>query len=634
MGDTKYLIFRICILFCTSKKDFFSIRQDFLSSDKLAGHLWLIHVGLKEVLMPLLPNLRYMTVIYKGYWGKIALSQVFALLMAAFMIFIPMQVSSIVNHAQDLHLAVEDAILITLFAVLTGIFCMANVVYSVRIAEATGNYVRNGIYQKVQTLSFGNLDTFSTGELLTRLTSDIYQINIGIQLMLRAMLMAPFAILVSVVLVAFFSPTLLWILGIVILLSLVTFGYAMMKMQKQFKARQESYDVVNTALQENMAGIRVVKAFVRQRFENSKFKDINEDFRRTNLAPLHTNAFTLPSALFIMGVATFLLVLSGGPAVLDGTMKVGAILAFFQYVFIIVAQMWQLSLLIPQIVSAEASAGRLREIWNTMPDVLDQKDQQTLNSSAVTGGVIFEQVSFAYDKTGETEALKNINLEIKPGETVAFLGANGSGKSTLMSLIPRFYDPTKGRILIDGVDVRLIPQDTLRQVVGIALQKAFLFSGKIIDNVTFGNPGINYDEAVKASEVADADGFVSNLPEKYDAPVSRKGQNFSGGQQQRLSMARAFATRPRILILDDSTSAVDVETEGRILNALPQFLSGVTRLIISSRVSTALAADRIVVLDSGEIVAVGTHKELISSSPLYKEIFASQLGGLRKEDVS
>jgi len=584
--------------------------------------------------MGFLPNLRRMTIIYRGYWGKIALSQVFALLMAAFMIFIPLQVSTIINDATDIHAAVQNAVLIALFAVLCGVFCMANVVYSVRIAEATGNYVRNNIYKKIQSYSFGNLDRFSTGELLTRLTSDIYQINIGVQLMLRAILMAPFAILVSVILVGLSSPDLLWIMAIVILLSLGVFGYAMVKMQKQFKARQESYDIVNTTLQENMAGIRVVKAFVRQKYENDKFLKVNDEFRDTNLAPLHTNSFTLPSALFIMGIATFLLVMFGSPAVIAGTMKVGEILAFFQYVFIIVAQMWQLSLLIPQIVSAEASAGRIREIWDTVPDVQDEMHQNAVDLTKVKGGVIFENVSFTYDKTGETEALKSINLEVSPGETVAFLGSNGSGKSTLMSLIPRFYDPTKGRILIDGVDVKDIPQDNLRQIVGIALQKAFLFSGKIIDNVSFGHPDIPYDEAVTASKVADADGFVSSLPDKYDASVSRKGQNFSGGQQQRLSMARAFTVKPRILILDDSTSAVDVETEGKILGALPQFLAGVTRLIISSRVSTALAADKIVILDKGEIVAVGTHKELITSSPLYKEIFASQLGGLRKEDVS
>ncbi|MBN1165907.1 MAG: ABC transporter ATP-binding protein [Methanospirillaceae archaeon] len=584
--------------------------------------------------MSFLPNLRRMTVIYRGYWGKIAISQIFALLMAACMIFIPMQVSSIINDASNIHAAVENAVLIALFAVLCGVFCMANVVYSVRIAEATGNYVRNGIYKKIQSYSFGNLDRFSTGELLTRLTSDIYQINIGVQLMLRAILMAPFAILVSVILVGLFSPELLWIMAIVIILSFVVFGYAMMKMQKQFKARQENYDIVNTTLQENMAGIRVVKAFVRQKFENDKFFQVNEKFKEANIAPLHTNSFTLPSALFIMGIATFLLILAGGPAVIAGTMKVGAILAFFQYVFIIVAQMWQLSLLIPQIVSAEASAGRLKEIWDTVPEIVDTEQKRGVDLTTVKGGVIFENVSFAYDKSGDTDTLKGINLEVAPGETVAFLGANGSGKSTLVSLIPRFYDPTSGRILIDGIDVKEIPQDNLRQIVGIALQKAFLFSGNIIDNISFGNPDIPYEGAVAAAKVADADGFVSNLPEKYDAPVSRKGQNFSGGQQQRLSMARAFTVKPHILILDDSTSAVDVETEGKILGALPQFLSGVTRLIISSRVSTALAADKIVVLDKGEITAVGTHKELISSSPLYKEIFASQLGGLRKEDVS
>ncbi len=584
--------------------------------------------------MAFFPNLRLLTVIYRGHWNKIVISQIFALLMAAFMIFIPMQVSTIINHANDMHAAINDAVLIALFAVLTGIFCMANVFYSVRIAEATGNFVRNTIYKKIQAFSFGNLDKFSTGELLTRLTSDVYQITIGLQLMLRSLLMAPFAIIVSLVLVGLFSPSLLWILFIVLILSLATFGYAMIKMQKQFKLRQESYDVVNNTLQENMAGIRVVKAFVRQKFENEKFEKINEDFRKSNLEPLHTNASTLPSALFIMGLATFLLVLFGGPQVLAGTLEVGALLAFFQYTFIIISQMWQLSLLIPQIVSAEASAGRLKEILVTTSEIPEPKSGKTVNPDTAKGHIIYENVSFKYDKSSETETLKGINLEIQPGQTVAFLGSNGSGKSTLIGLIPRFYDVTEGRVLIDGIDVREITQDNLRQIVGIALQKAFLFSGKIIDNISFGRTVATYDEAVAASKVADADSFISSLPEKYDAAVTRKGQNFSGGQQQRLSMARAFTTLPKIIILDDSTSAVDVETEGRILDALPNFLKGVTRLIIASRVSTALSADKIVVLDKGEIVAMGTHKELIKSSPLYKDIFNSQLGGLRKEDIS
>jgi len=575
-----------------------------------------------------------MMIIYRGHWRPIAISQIFALLYVTFMIFIPMQVMIIVNDAQNMDAAIQNAILIALFAVITGIFCMANTVYAVRIAEATGNYVRNGIFARIQNFSFGNLDKSATGELLTRLTSDVYQINIGVQLALRCLLMAPFAIIVSLVLVGITSPQLLWILIVVIILSIATFGYAMNIMQKQFRIRQQKYDLVNNDLQENMAGIRVVKAFVRQDYENKKYLSINDGFRQANVNPLHTNAITLPSALFIMGLATALLVIYGSPLVLNGTVKIGAMLAFFQYTFIIIAQMWQLSMLMPQIVSAEASAGRLKQIWDTVPEVQDSKTARHYNIENVEGKIVFENVNFRYDPKGDTDTLKNINLTIEPGQTVAFLGANGSGKSTLVAMIPRFYDVTSGRVLIDGVDVKEIPQDDLRNIVSVALQKAFLFSGTIVENIRFGRPDSTYDEAKAAARVADADTFVTAQQNQYDARVSRKGQNFSGGQQQRLSMARAFTVKPKILILDDSTSAVDVETEGRILDALPAFLAGVTRLIVASRVSTALAADKIVVLEKGEIVAMGTHKELIKTSPLYQDIFDSQLGGLKKEDVS
>jgi len=335
-----------------------------------------------------------------------------------------------------------------------------------------------------------------------------------------------------------------------------------------------------------------------------------------------------------MGLATALLVIYGSPLVSSGAVKIGAMLAFFQYTFIIIAQMWQFSMLMPQIVSAEASAGRLKEIWDTVPDVQDTKKAPSYAPDKVEGKIVFENVNFRYDPKAETDTLKNINLTIEPGQTVAFLGANGSGKSTLVAMIPRFYDASSGRVMIDGVDVKEIPQENLRNIVSVALQKAFLFSGTIVENIRFGRPEGSYDDAKAAAQVADADSFVTAQQDQYDARVARKGQNFSGGQQQRLSMARAFTVRPKILILDDSTSAVDVETEGRILDALPKFLSGVTRLIVASRVSTALAADKIVVLDKGEIVAMGTHRELINSSPLYQDIFDSQLGGLKKEDVS
>lgn len=573
-------------------------------------------------------------VIYRGHWRPIAISQIFALLYVAFMIFIPMQVMIIINNYKDIDAAIQNAVLIGLFAVLTGIFCMANTVYAVRIAEATGDFIRNAIFARIQSFSFGNLDRSATGELLTRLTSDVYQINIGVQLSLRSLLMAPFAIIVSLILVGITSPELLWILIVVLILSTGTFGAAMYVMQKQFQARQAKYDLVNNNLQEDMAGIRVVKAFVRQEYEIEKYRMINDGFRQANVNPLHTNAITMPAALFIMGLATTLLIIFGAPLVASGTIKIGAMLAFFQYTFIIIGQMWMLSMLMPQIVSAEASAGRLKEIWDTVPDVVDSKTARHYTPENVKGKIVFENVNFRYDKKGETDTLKNINLTIEPGETVAFLGANGSGKSTLVALIPRFYDVSGGRVLIDGVDVKEIPQDDLRNIVSIALQKAFLFSGTIVENIRFGRPESSYDDAKAAAQVADADSFVTTQQDQYDARVSRKGQNFSGGQQQRISMARAFTVKPRILILDDSTSAVDIETEGRILTAIPKFLSGVTRLIVASRVSTALAADKIVVLEKGEIVAMGTHKDLIKTSPLYQDIFDSQLGGLKKEDIS
>ncbi|MDP3395679.1 MAG: ABC transporter ATP-binding protein [Methanoregula sp.] len=575
-----------------------------------------------------------MMVIYRGHWRPIAISQIFALLYVAFMIFIPMQVMIIINNYKDIDAAIQNAVLIGLFAVLTGIFCMANTVYAVRIAEATGDFIRNAIFARIQSFSFGNLDRSATGELLTRLTSDVYQINIGVQLSLRSLLMAPFAIIVSLILVGITSPELLWILIVVLILSTGTFGAAMYVMQKQFQARQAKYDLVNNNLQEDMAGIRVVKAFVRQEYEIEKYRMINDGFRQANVNPLHTNAITMPAALFIMGLATTLLIIFGAPLVASGTIKIGAMLAFFQYTFIIIGQMWMLSMLMPQIVSAEASAGRLKEIWDTVPDVVDSKTARHYTPENVKGKIVFENVNFRYDKKGETDTLKNINLTIEPGETVAFLGANGSGKSTLVALIPRFYDVSGGRVLIDGVDVKEIPQDDLRNIVSIALQKAFLFSGTIVENIRFGRPESSYDDAKAAAQVADADSFVTTQQDQYDARVSRKGQNFSGGQQQRISMARAFTVKPRILILDDSTSAVDIETEGRILTAIPKFLSGVTRLIVASRVSTALAADKIVVLEKGEIVAMGTHKDLIKTSPLYQDIFDSQLGGLKKEDIS
>ena len=325
----------------------------------------------------------------------------------------------------------------------------------------------------------------------------------------------------------------------------------------------------------------------------------------------------------------------GGMEIIEGgTTDVGELIAFTQYFFIILAQLWILSIVLPQITSAEASAARLAELIDTQPEIRDPPGPIPVDPSRIKGRIVFENVSFSYEGEGGRESIRNIDLVVEPGQTVAFLGATGAGKSTLINLIPRFYDVTEGRVTIDGIDVRDISQKNLREIVGIALQEAVLFSGTVKGNISFGRPEATYDEVQEAARAADADGFISAIPESYDTRVARRGANFSGGQRQRLSIARAITVKPRILILDDSTSAVDVATETRIQEAMDEMLKETTKLVVAQRISTVLNADKIVLLDGGEMVAFGDHRELMSSSPLYREIFESQLGGLRRSDLT
>jgi ATP-binding cassette subfamily B protein len=320
----------------------------------------------------------------------------------------------------------------------------------------------------------------------------------------------------------------------------------------------------------------------------------------------------------------------GGQQVLNDTgLNVGELVTFTQYLSLVVAPLAMLAIVFPFMLRGDASAQRIFDVYDDESQVQDRDDAEALEYEKVGGRVVFDNVSFAFRRPdGELDppALKNINLTIEPGEQVGFLGATGAGKSALVNLIPRFYDVTEGSITIDGVDVRDIPQDNLRQVVGIALQEALLFQGDVHFNLKFGKPEIDDDVMIAASKAADAYGFIMNLPEKWDAPVARRGYNFSGGQRQRLSMSRALTTKPKVLILDDSTSALDASTEGRVQEAIPGFTNNITTLYVAQRISAVIDLDKIVLLENGEIVATGTHEELLESSPLYQEIYESQLG--------
>ena len=584
-----------------------------------------------------LPNLRRMLIIYRGAWGWIALSQVFVLLGAVFMLLIPQQISALINNgvlAHNVEAVVDNVVRMLLFAILAGVFSLSNLYIASKVGEGTAHFLRKEAYKKIQSFSFKNLDEYPVGELLVRLTNDVYQINMAASYSTRFLFYAPFMIVTALVLVYISSPGLVWIFVLVILTTAALFGIVAWILQKQYSVRQKNLDSLNTVLQEDFSGVRVIKAFARQEYENNRFRAMNERLEKSALRPLHTSAITLPAIFLILGVSNALVIWFGSIQIQQGLMDVGEIVAFSQYFFFILGQLWILSFVIPQIIAAEASAGRLAELFDAKPSVADAPHAVPLPAASVKGRVAFEDVSFSYEGSAGTEAVSHISFTAEPGQTVALLGPTGSGKSTIVNLLPRFYDVTSGRITIDGTDIREIPQDNLREIVVPALQESILFSGTIRENLVFADPKIPHDQMLTAAKTADADGFVSGIPGGYDSHVARRGANFSGGQRQRLSIARAVAPSPKILVLDDSTSAVDVATESRIQGAMDATLPGTTTFVVAQRISTVLTADTILLLDKGRIMEMGSHKELIQKSPLYREIFDSQLGGVTREDIA
>jgi ATP-binding cassette subfamily B protein len=383
-------------------------------------------------------------------------------------------------------------------------------------------------------------------------------------------------------------------------------------------------------MQENLAGVRVVKAFVREDYEVDRFEKRADALRQPAYAAAFRVAFLTPAMTGTAQLAIALTLAVGGQQILSGVgLDVGTLVAFTQYLALAVAPLAMMAVVLPFLMRGDASAERILKAFDDEATVQDRENAQPLDPEKVQGRIAFENVSFAFRRPdGELDppALKNINLTIEPGQQVGFLGATGAGKSALINLIPRFYDVTEGRITIDGVDVRDIPQDNLRQIIGIALQEAVLFQGDVRFNLKFGQPKADDDVMFYAAKAADSYGFVMNLPERWEAPVSQRGYNFSGGQRQRLSINRTLTARPKVLILDDSTSALDASTEGRVQAAIPEFTNNVTTLYVAQRISAVIDLDKIYLLENGEIVTEGSHEELLEGSPLYQEIYESQLG--------
>jgi ATP-binding cassette, subfamily B, multidrug efflux pump len=500
---------------------------------------------------------------------------------------------------------------------------MGCAVFAVLAAQGFGADLRGALFRKVQTLSFGNLDRLETGGLITRLTNDVTQTQELVMMLLRVMVRVPLLLVGGLLMAVLTSPQLAVLFLLLIPAVLAMLVWIVRRTYPMFGRVQRRLDALNSVLQENLAGVRVVKAFARGDYERARFGVANESLKADNLAAVRASAVTMPLMMLTLNVGVVGAVWIGGLRVSAGGLEVGQLIAFVNYLTLTLMSLLMVGMLVLRLSRAAASAERIHQVLDSEPEVRHRPAAVPL--PAPRGRVAFEGVDFSYRSDGRDAVLKGLSFVAEPGETVALLGATGAGKSSLVHLIPRFYDVSGGRVTLDGVDVRELDEASLRRAVGVALQESILFSGTIRDNIRYGRPEASEAEVIAAAELAQAHDFIVRLPRGYDSVVGQRGVNLSGGQKQRVAIARALLTAPAVLLLDDSTSAVDVETEARLQAALARHRPEQTRIVVAQRISTVLGADRILVLDDGRIVAQGTHESLLASSPIYREIYESQL---------
>ncbi len=510
-------------------------------------------------------------------------------------------------------------------ALIEAVATIGNTFLAVRVAQSFAADVRAAAFHKIQKFSFGNLDRFQTGQLIVRLTSDVNSVQMMVMMGLRMFIRAPIMIVGSVAIMFIINAELAKIVLLLMPFTLILAGIFVVKAQPMFLGVQQRLDKLNTVLQENLAGVRVVKAFVRQDHEAKRFEAANQDLTGQSMRVLMIFAILFPTMQIIINMSILAVVWFGGVEVVAGVFSVGDVVAFANYLLTAIMPLLFFAMMSSQLSAANASAQRIYEIIDSEPEVKEKADAADMKD--IKGRVVFEDVSFSYSGDLVEPVLQHVNFVAEPGQTIALLGATGSGKSTIIDLIPRFYDVTSGKLMVDGVDVRDVKLESLRSHIGVALQEAILFSGTIKDNIKYGKPNASDEEVIAAAKAAQAHEFIMSMPKGYDTDVGERGAGLSGGQKQRVNIARAILVQPKILILDDSTSAVDVETEAKIQDQLDRIMENKTSFIIAQRISTVLKANKIAVLDKGRIVAEGTHSELIKTSPIYREIYDSQLGG-------
>ena len=519
---------------------------------------------------------------------------------------------------------ITAALLIVVFAAIRGIFSFIQSYMAEQTSQGAAFDFRNEIFAKIQRLSFSYHDRNQTGQLMIRATDDVEKVRLFIA---QGLVLAVQAFLLLVVTLIILLAT-NWQLTLVVLpvlpIAMILFMIFGAVSQPLFAQLQMRLSKLNTILQENLAGIKVVKAFAREDYEATRFKSAAVDLLGQSLKVSRTFSFLFPVIFLLMSLGQAILFYASGDQILRGAVTLGEYQKFSLYAIYVFFPLGQLGFIISLMAQASASANRIFEILDTKNEVSDKPNAVELKE--IQGSVEFKTVTFKYFESGEP-VLSQVSFDALPGQTVALLGATGSGKTTIINLIPRFYDVSEGQVLIDGKDVRDVTIDSLRSQIGIVLQETNLFSGTIRDNIAFGRSDATDEEVISAAKAAAAHDFIQSFPQGYDTPVGERGTTLSGGQKQRIAIARALILDPRLLILDDSTSSVDLITEYRIQKALDNLMKGRTSFVIAQRISTVLNADQIIVLDKGKIVARGKHMELMESSPIYAEIYHSQLVG-------
>lgn len=511
-------------------------------------------------------------------------------------------------------------------------FGVLNMRFTTDVSMGFGANLRNALFEKVQSFSFNNIDQFSTASLITRQTNDVNNLQITLMMMLRMLLRAPMMLLIAFFLAFSINAQLSVVLLAAIVLLTAGIAAIMKTAVARFTIVQQRMDALNNTLQENLIGIRVVKSYVREDFEIQKFKKVNDDLTTSFIRAVSIVIFNFPLMQLVMNAAILVILWSGGRMVYAGALSTGELIAFISYVFQILMSVMMISMVFIMSARAEASGKRIIEVLDTKVDILPPAQPAAAPADAAAGTpkgkVEFRNVSFKYHQSDSGDnVLADISFTAQPGQVIGIVGGTGTGKTTLVHLIPRLYDVSEGCVLVDEIDVRDHALEELREKVGVVLQKNTLFSGTIRENLLWGKPDASEDEIVAACQDAQAHDFIQSFPDGYDTQLGQGGVNVSGGQKQRLCIARAMLKKPSILILDDSTSAVDTSTEARIRTSFYASLANTTVIIIAQRISSVRDADQIVVLDDGKIAAVGTHDELIARNEIYQEINASQQEG-------